>query len=335
MKNLTERLFDWFKRRAKEAHENEEGFSMIQLVVAMIITAVLAAIAGPTLWDLVFGAREQALQSNVQSAAQVLQTTLTQDAEHRQTGGGDGKPSAAALIAFTGNLGINWESEWLLNVDDGSDTVRVQFISDGATITAPGTRASSAAVCSANTGTGHPHSATIADCHTDSQTHSGGSAHTHTFTAAGDAVAGDAPIVDWLVHNGGAVRVQARNQDGAWACALVVIQPSIANDADATVYVTTPPAPAGPPNPNPVGAAEGTANLRGIWYDSGEAYDDTNNADNNHCSPATGDISGTHYAPVPHSATEWHIEPHRVLRRFQPLRGWSHDRAATPGEVPG
>ena len=28
-------------------------------------------------------------------------------------------------------------------------------------------------------------------------------------------------------------------------------------------------------------------------------------------------------------------EPHRVLRRLQPLRGWSHDRTATPGEVPG
>ena len=28
-------------------------------------------------------------------------------------------------------------------------------------------------------------------------------------------------------------------------------------------------------------------------------------------------------------------EPHRVLRRLQPLRGWSHDRAATPGEIPG
>ena len=28
-------------------------------------------------------------------------------------------------------------------------------------------------------------------------------------------------------------------------------------------------------------------------------------------------------------------EPHRVLRRLRPLRGWSHDRAATPGEVPG
>ena len=27
-------------------------------------------------------------------------------------------------------------------------------------------------------------------------------------------------------------------------------------------------------------------------------------------------------------------EPHRVLRRLRPLRGWSHDRAATPGEVP-
>lgn len=29
------------------------------------------------------------------------------------------------------------------------------------------------------------------------------------------------------------------------------------------------------------------------------------------------------------------IEPHRVLRRLRPLRGWSHVRAETPGEVSG
>ena len=53
---------------------------------------------------------------------------------------------------------------------------------------------------------------------------------------SGTAVVGDAaaaPVVDWLLNDYDAVRIQARNQDGAWACALVVLKPN-AEDGDTT-----------------------------------------------------------------------------------------------------
>ncbi len=36
-----------------------------------------------------------------------------------------------------------------------------------------------------------------------------------------------------------------------------------------------------------------------------------------------------------HIVDNVYFEPPRVLRSLRPLRGWSHDRAAAPGEIPG
>ena len=84
------------------------------------------------------------------------------------------------------------------------------------------------------------------------------------FTQAGAvaaAAANDAPDVDWLVSNGDAIRLQARNDDGSWACALVVMRPE--------------------------GSA--AANQRGIWYGSGTEIQ-ANGL--HHCSPARRNPGG-------------------------------------------
>ena len=73
------------------------------------------------------------------------------------------------------------------------------------------------------------------------------------------------PTVRWLVDNGDAVRLHIRNQDGAWACALVILRPDWTDGGSTDV------------------AAEG--NLRGIWYDSGTSV--TDDAGRHDCSPTT------------------------------------------------
>ena len=83
---------------------------------------------------------------------------------------------------------------------------------------------------------------------------------------AGDAAGADtgaAPIVWWLVADGDAVRLHIRNEDGAWACALVVLRPDwILGDN-----------------------VEVEGKLRGIWFDSGTNI--TGSGGVHDCSPAT------------------------------------------------
>ena len=117
----------------------------------------------------------------------------------------------------------------------------------------------------------------------------------------------DAPKVGWLVASQDAVRLQIRNDDGAWACALIVLRPNW-TAALAGSGATT--------GPDDEAGAEG--NLRGIWYDAGS----NTPADNglHHCSPTAvttlavnrnygigSTITGK--APLPNSGSQWTI-PH-------------------------
>lgn len=248
------------RRPPKDGERRDIGFSMIQLVVAMVIVGILTAIAGPPLWDQVFGARERALKSNVQSAAEVIQTTLTGNPDlvaglNTTTG----EPSTAALEAFTGGLPVNWIGNvWPLPGTAVQDDIYVQFLLDG-TVTPP-------------------------------------------------AASTQAPQVPWLSRNGGAIRIHARNSDGAWACALVVLQPSIS--AAGSGYTPDPArtATASTTTTVAVTASGGTANIRGVWYDSGPAVDSTNGL--HHCSPVAvaAAVAGTaNLTPLPVAATEWQI----------------------------
>ena len=119
--------------------------------------------------------------------------------------------------------------------------------------------------------------------------------------AAAAATATNAPKVTWLVDNFDAVRLQIRNSDGAWACALVVLRPDwTEGDAD--------------------DQAQAEGNLRGIWYDAGANIptDNTEVGGAHHCSPTTlGDVA-THAGggrtaataikdSLPASGSEWTI----------------------------
>ena len=76
--------------------------------------------------------------------------------------------------------------------------------------------------------------------------------------AARQASASATPRVRWLVGTGDAVRIQARNTDGAWACALIVLRPDWNNDkAGANSDV------------NNARALTAEGQLRGVWYDTG------------------------------------------------------------------
>ena len=148
----------------------------------------------------------------------------------------------------------------------------------------------------------------------------------------GAAAANVAPVVGWQLNAWDAVRIQARNQDGAWACALIVLKPDSEDgdqtgdgvDGDDTVSgsqvaeVDT----ASPLTSNTATKVHITkqltdARLRGIWYDSGpsDATVETN------CSPAEDPDGGGAKGiedPIPEAADTWTISTNsddRVLTR--------------------
>ena len=141
-----------------------------------------------------------------------------------------------------------------------------------------------------------------------------------------EGTAAAAPTVDWLLNDWDAVRIQARNQDGAWACALIVLKPN-AEASDRTSgrnsgtaikeeVVTT-----GTVSATYTAIAKqlADARLRGVWYDSG----DTDFANEIHCSPAgnTGVSGVADDSWIPEAADQWTIpvdaanDKNRILTR--------------------
>ena len=169
--------------------------------------------------------------------------------------------------------------------------------------------------------------------------------------AAADApTATTPPDVDWLLNSWDAIRIHARNQDGAWACALIVLKPDVdeldtvtsGTSADVVLIDGQDAILAAANVGNRVTVPLGNARLRGIWYDAGETYGSDNGL--NHCSPiSTGTVaqtcdgaagttaeachnagganipaapaSGTDYSPLPGGADLWGITTDRVLTR--------------------
>ena len=144
------------------------------------------------------------------------------------------------------------------------------------------------------------------------------------FLRQGAVVAGtatDGPRVPWLVRAGAAIRLQARNSDGAWVCALIVARPVVSDtDAateanylqDTTTYVgSAPTLPAGAVAIALTGNAANdftgrriSAWLGGTWYDQG----DSGAADLGHCDPvgvAVATNSAKFWYPV--SGNRWII----------------------------
>ena len=103
--------------------------------------------------------------------------------------------------------------------------------------------------------------------------------------AAAGATATNAPSVIWLVEDFDAVRIQIRNEDGAWACALIVLRPDwTTGTADQQ--------------------AQAEGNLRGIWYDAGA-----------NIPTATDEVGGRH-----HCSTDNPRRHGYPYRRWPPCR---------------
>ena len=122
----------------------------------------------------------------------------------------------------------------------------------------------------------------------------------------------DAPDVYWLLNAWDAVRIQAKNQDNAWACALIVLKPNSDNlDTDDDDLIST--GGVDDTGTNDVAVDLANAHLRGIWYDSGDTYDSTGAAPArlngvDHCSPVVWvAVAANQTAPLPSSASGWPI----------------------------
>ena len=235
---------------------NDEGFSLAQVLVTMILIGILSVTVGITAFELLGQGRETVLRSNITTAAQAVETTLALNpaalgAQADVTGNAaTGEPTEALIDALTQIAALEWAPvtpaaqvdgsadvrAWELPADAGVDRVSVQMINAGANNSA--------------------NSQAVPD------------------TTGNGAWVPTAPVVPWLNNPGGAIRIQIRNAEGDWACALIVMRPN------------------GDPGPR--------GQIRGIWYDAGRDIE----GGLHNCSPSNGDQAD---ARRPGSATTWEI----------------------------
>ena len=223
---------------------NDDGFSFIQMIVTMVIGGILLTTVGFAAFQYIQTARETVLESNIRTAAEAVQNTLALNPNLRTTGNpadttleAPGAASPALLSELTNAAGFAW------------------------TTTA--------------TVTGEPDGWLFAATDTTDVVHIQMIQKAAAFGDTKEAIASDppaAPIVRWLVDDRDAVRLQTRNEDGSWACALIVLRP----DWNTTMA-------GGAPEEADQATVEG--NLRGIWYDAGANIPDDNGL--HHCSPTS------------------------------------------------
>ena len=139
----------------------------------------------------------------------------------------------------------------------------------------------------------------------------------------------DPPDVDWIGSNWRAVRLHAKNSDGRWACALIVVQAEVTGDIASleTRYpnVGTPTGrTTAAANRVTMGANAGAVGalsddvkrtnsrllnawVSGIWYDSGDVI--TLDEGRHDCSPVDDSTSGgAVVATLPESSNKWEIQ---------------------------
>ena len=228
---------------------NDDGFSFVQMIVTMVIGGILLTTVGFAAFQYIQTARETVLESNIRTAAEAVQNTLALNPNLRTTGdtgtsllSRPGAASPALLSELTNAAGFAWTTT--------------------ATAVVPATETDGWV---------------FADTDTPNIVHiqmiekAANAAATSAAEAGAAAVIPAAPKVRWLVDDRDAVRLQIRNEDGSWACALIVLRP----DWNTTMA-------GGAPDEAEQATVEG--NLRGIWYDAGANIPDDNGL--HHCSPA-------------------------------------------------
>ena len=214
------------------------------MLVTMVIAGILITGVGLTVFQYIGTARDTVLKSNITTAAASVQNALALNPGLRNPPSGTstadnlaaGEVPAELLNALRATAAFEWKPV------TGKDT-------DGWT---------------------------LLDTDTPEQMHVQMIPKGAAFSDAKAATAALAPKVRWLVANYDAVRLQARNADGSWACALVVLRP----DWNQTMAGSTTGVDA-----SIQAAVEG--NLRGTWYDAGA--DIPTDGGLHHCSPTIAD----------------------------------------------
>ena len=223
---------------------DDAGFSFVQMLVTMVIAGILITGVGLTVFQYIGTARNTVLKSNITTAAASVQNALALNPGLRSP------PSTVANLAagevpadLLNELRATAAFEW--KPVEGQDT----------------------------------NGWTLKDNDTPEQMHvqmiPKGAAVADAKAAVTLTTLGLAPKVRWLVADYDAVRLQARNADGSWACALVVLRP----DWNQTMAGSTTGVDA-----SIQAAVEG--NLRGTWYDAGA--DIPTDGGLHHCSPTIG-----------------------------------------------
>ena len=229
-------------------HRDDDGFSFVQMIVTMVIGGILLTTVGFAAFQYIQTARETVLESNIRTAAEAVQNTLALNPNLRTTGNPanttlevPGAASSALLSELANAAGFAWTT----TVSPGATTDGWLF----------------------------------ADTDTPNVVHiqmiNKVAAFGDTAQPAVTGIPPAAPLVRWLVDDRDAVRLQIRNEDGSWACALIVLRP----DWNTTMAGGT---------PDEADQAKVEGDLRGIWFDAGANIPDDNGL--HHCSPTT---SGT------------------------------------------
>ena len=281
----------------------DSGVGVTGVVVTIVILGILAAVGGPPLFSLIFDAREFKLENNVQEAAQIVQQRLTLEPDWLGDTGvkpltastaaaGDAMSTDSLLVSFVEDAAYDWKNDaWALDGNDGDETIRVQFLKDDASGTAIAA------------GRDQDGSAT-ADVNVP-------------------------PHVDWISGDWRAVRLHARNSDGRWACALIVVQAEADGVQAGTAARYNDPASLPPGITATTNAASDEARnnsrlmnawISGIWYDSGDVV--TAGGGLHDCSPVSF-AAAAEEASFPRSSDRWEIDdmtstvtdPVRTFRR--------------------
>ena len=219
------------RRRRNPQPANDEGFSFAQVIVTMVIVGILGGAIGFTAFQFIGQSRETVLAANIRTAADAVQNTLALNPNLK---GGVTPATGAPSTALISELSNAAGFAWV--------------------------------------GGAFPFVATDGVETVRIQMIDKGAAATPAVGLVAPAGAATTPpAVRWLVADWDAVRVQIKNEDNAWACALIVLRPDWVSDASGTAKAEK------------EAGAEG--NLRGIWYDAGSNIPSDNGL--HHCSPSS------------------------------------------------
>ena len=260
--------------RLRQIRNDKGNAALIGVLIALALTGLMLSLAGPDMLDILRGARGQKLEANFQQAVSVVEARIQQEPEWLNVGNAsDGAGAAMDGTPHTEFLDVL--------ISDGSDFTWVG--ASDAWALAPNDDDTTIRVQFLQDG---------------------------TAAAVGTNVAG--PTVSWLVRSGAAIRLQSRNSDGAWVCALIVARPSVTS-TQATAqnnYLRD-------GDSNEVLAAAPTyserriaAFLGGTWYDQGDSYANPA-ASHSHCDPVGQDPTNTAadltHEWLPNSGSQWKI----------------------------